>query len=190
MTILDWRDATRNDVASLHMFTCAPPKPRGRLVSKLKQDRWWERDVQSNVRDLRLPVPPSTRLLLGFDHAGLLSAVSHWEELDGPSAVELLWMAVGNHMRGAGGAAADEMFDQTLIAIVDRIVQQGIPYSRVLAMVWHQNTASQRMCHRAGLRRSPEDDGADGVQAWVVELQPEFDEPLDGPRAGSAISRV
>lgn len=104
---------------------------------------------------------------MGEDARGL-AAASCYEEVDGPTQVDLLVMAIALRLRRRGGGYADEMMDDTLDAITGRAIATETPEVLVTARVWEENAPSQAMCRRAGLRHTGM--AAPRVQQWSIRL--------------------
>lgn len=121
------------------------------------------------IRALRPPSSKSPfRMRVGEDAEGL-AAVSYYQELDGPSDIDLIVGAVATRLRGKGGGYADEMLEDTLDSITARALAEEVRGVRIAGRIYEANRASQDMCRRAGFRHTG-DTAAPGVQIWSLFL--------------------
>lgn len=116
---------------------------------------------------MKPPYPPPMYLLLGRDAEGI-GAVVFYEELDGPSQVEVWIGAVALRYRRRGGGWADEMMSMVLDSITSRALETGVDIVEVGTMIDEGNRASQAMCRRFGLRQVAQRE--DGMQRWAAYL--------------------
>lgn len=168
MNLLEWRAAGRSDRSAIDVFTCTREPTKSFATQwRPQHPRWWEWEVQSAIRGLEPPYTYPKQMLVGLDDHGI-GAVSFYEELDGPGAVELSLMAVATRLRNQGGGYADEMFRVTLEEIEARAIQTGVPEVSLAGRVWHENHASQRMIRQHGFAHTGH--AADGVQVWTAVM--------------------
>lgn len=166
--LLRWRLATSEDRGHLSVFKCTDDitKPH-RPPWVDRHPRMWEYEAQSWLRSLRPPHPLPKRLLVGLDADGLAAAI-HWEEVDGPSYVDVIVAGVALRCRRQGGGFADEMMEQALDAMTARVIESDGDTLRVSAAIFADNHPSQRMCRDAGMRHR--DMGGPNVQLWTMTL--------------------
>jgi hypothetical protein len=166
--LLAWRHATFVHRPALDVFQCTEKPIKSASTGwRPYHPRFWEHDAQQIIRGLEPPFSPPKHLLVGLDDVGLAAAV-HWEELDGPSFVEVRVAGLALRCRRTGGGYADEMMVQALDAMTARALDVRVDSVTVTCYVYELNHPSQRMCRHAGLRHTG--DGAQGVQMWSRDL--------------------
>lgn len=173
---VEWRLAERRDRETLRRFECTvpPPGPRRRPLPHPKP---WEKDVQSAVRTLGVPVRGRDgTCLLGFE-SGEPVAIALWcrIEQDADLSFKIRLLAVSTAVRGQGVAVARECLEQVLARIVGEL-DAGEP-AVVYGLVDHRNRSSRKMLATSGFaEQSAYDDPELGL--WAVEVEAAADGDL------------
>lgn len=164
---IQWVDGVFRHQKHLQTFVCTSVEPRievGFVGKSLICDRPWEWQVQSMVRELRLPGGRTWIVRLGF-HGESLATVMVTQEVDVGELYDLSYGAVALNLRG--NELGPRMLDDTFEVIVARSVDAGATVDpKVVGIVHRENVASQSMCRKAGLRCSGQTSGDDEHFDW------------------------
>ncbi|UFS59417.1 GNAT family N-acetyltransferase [Subtercola endophyticus] len=143
-----WVDAAPEHVTALQHFICADPPKAAYGGSREKyHPRPWELEVQSGLRDLRLPLPDSERLVIALDSA---------HEVAG--AVRLSFDVTGEQMMILAIATRHDLQRQgiatrALEIAVDIIERTRVAYELncdIWAKIHRENLRSQKVFAAAG----------------------------------------
>lgn len=173
MSLLEWRNALRQDREALKGFTCTYEGQKARHGRPpdwiLRNAKPYERVVQSLIR-ARINPPcrrPPCRALLGWEGDDL-GAVVHYSELDGAANVMIDAIAVSIHLRSRGGAWAREAMTVALDEITYAAIDEELPAVLVTADIHERNSPSQTLFREerfAVTRTLP-----DGYQRWQLTM--------------------
>lgn len=170
-SLLTWQAAARGHIEDLNHFVCTdfvkPKGMRGKDWPPRHLPRWWEWEVQQELRDLHPPAARGRVIRVGYDDVGL-AAVAVAQELDGPSEVEWEYGAIALRLRRKGGGYADEMCRELFDELTLRALQEDLAAVRVVGYVWEENRPSQALLRRSGFLHT--DQAGEGVQFWEQEL--------------------
>jgi hypothetical protein len=171
---IQWRSAAGSDRPLLQRFECTAPAPRqsGRRASG--HPKPYERDVQSAIRTLSVPVRGRDgTCLVGLD-GGELVAVALWcrmDDVDYP-LFKIRLIAVATSVRGRGGAVARECVDQVLGGIAAECEEGEVV--TVYGLVDHRNSASQNLLKDCDFEEEPDAPVQDAKLAtWALEMRVE-----------------
>lgn len=163
---LAWADADRVHRQALTQFICTDPatnqydRYRG-----VYHPRPWELEVQSHLRGMKLPRPPTEKLRLAYDDDGLAGAVHFCTDRDSDGNFRLLAIATALRCRGRkyGRALLDQAFD----VLVRTREAEGQDIAAVLTYVHPQNEASMALFAGYGFELLEE---ADDYLALIGEV--------------------
>lgn len=166
---LHWRAAQPTDRPALTAFVCTDPPARRFVDGRRQHPRPWELDVQSAVRDTRLPLPADTHALVGLDTDGIATVCRY--EIDTTTAtafIQLLAVASRAQHRGHGTATLGHVLGLIAAHLPDT---QDTGATLVAAKIHHPNTRSKRMCADCGFHHVDDVDGGK-LEYWTTTLPP------------------
>jgi len=177
-----WRLAEGADRPLLQRFECTKPAPKEKGRRAAPHPKPYEKQVQSAIRTLAVPVRGRDGVCLLGELDGELVAVALWCRMDADYPLfKIRLLAVATSVRGSGGAVARECLDQVLARIVAELAPGEV--ATVYGLVDHRNTPSQLMLTDRDFKLqegAPVDDP--DLAMWALDVQAD-DEDADDDSA-------